>query len=104
MAATRVYGLANGTEVIFSHAQGDAWEIPVPWTEDGKYIVEIFAEDEAGNTSHVCKVMLVISGHEIRAYVMDMGENETVGTGKYHAELIERGYEIERCVCSRSPV
>ena len=48
--------------------------------------------------------MFVISGHEIRAYVMDMGENETVGTGKYHAELIERGYEIERCVCSRSPV
>ena len=104
MATARVYGLANGTEVIFSHAQGDAWEIPVPWTEDGKYIVEIFAEDEAGNTSHVCKVMFVISGHEIRAYVMDMGENETVGTGKYHAELIERGYEIERCVCSRSPV
>ena len=31
-------------------------------------------------------------------------EHSKLGTGKYHAELIERGYEIERCVCSRCPV
>lgn len=47
---TRVYGLANGTEVIFSHAEGNAWEITVPWTDDGKYTAEIFAEDEAGKS------------------------------------------------------
>ena len=97
MAATRVYGLANGTEVIFPHAQGDAWEIPVPWTEDGKYIVEIFAEDEAGNSSHICKMMFIISGHEVHACIMDTGQD---GTGKYEAELTERGYEVECCVCS----
>ena len=100
----RVYGLANGTEIIFSHAKGDAWEISVPWTEDGKYIAEIFAEDEAGNVAHICKMMFVISGHEVRAYVVDAEGDENVGTGKYRAELVERGYEIECCVCSDRPV
>ena len=49
---TRVYGKANGAEVIFSHVNDETWEISVPWEDDGKYTAEIYAENEAGNTSH----------------------------------------------------
>lgn len=46
---TRVYGKANGAEVIFSHVNDETWEISVPWEDDGKYTAEIYAENEAGN-------------------------------------------------------
>ena len=110
---TRVYGLANGAEVIFSHAKGDSWEIQVPWTDDGKYTAEIFAEDEAGNLSHLCSMLFVISGHELQAVVLQNEVTAAAKEKKYFVELLETqltgvvqegGYQIERIVCSNSTV
>ena len=93
---TRVYGLANGAEVIFSHIKENVWEVRVPWTEDGKYVAEIFAEDEAGNQSHLCKMMFIISGHELRAIVSEE---------EYQAEINEEGvYNVECIICGRGSV
>lgn len=109
---TRVYGLANGTEVIFSHAEGNAWEITVPWTDDGKYTAEIFAEDEAGNLSHLCSMLFVIAGHELQAAVVlhEMSAQVDGENRRYSTEFVdhqfmgivqEGGYQIESVVCSR---
>ena len=54
----RVFGKVDGTSVIFECKQGDIWQVPVPLDEDGEYIVEIIAEDEAGNRSYVTKLLL----------------------------------------------
>ena len=129
---TRVYGLANGTKVIFSHGQGNQWEITVPWTEDGKYTAEIFAEDEAGNLSHLCTMLFVISGHELQACIVLEEKQASVKDDKkyqveisknyfsaelkekdyqagifektYSLELQERGYQVECVVCSNSGI
>lgn len=49
----RVFGRANDFEVIFEHQEGDWWTITVPANLEGEYIVDIYAEDEAGNVSHI---------------------------------------------------
>lgn len=56
---------------------------PCPWTDDGKYTAEIFAEDEAGNLSHLCSMLFVIAGHErrLRLYYMKCLHKLTVKTG-----------------------
>ena len=92
---TRVYGLANGAEVIFSRTEDDTWQVQVPWTEDGKYTAEIFAEDEAGNQSHLCRLMCIISGHELQAVVSEDG---------YQAEIDKGAYNVECVLCSRGSV
>ncbi|MBU5480880.1 PF13754 domain-containing protein [Blautia sp. MSJ-19] len=105
----RVYGKANGTDVIFSRASNATWEIAVPWEDDGKYTAEIFAEDEAGNTSHLCTMLFVISGHELQAcIVLDDEKQVSVDEKKYYVEvrecnktieIQEGGYQVERIIC-----
>lgn len=103
---TRVYGKANGAEVIFSHVNDETWEISVPWEDDGKYTAEIYAENEAGNTSHLCTMLFVISGHELQAcivldekkyYVEVQNCNNTI-------EIQEGGYQVECIVCGNRAV
>ena len=126
---TRVWGKANGADVVFEHDHGTVWNVSVPWTEDGKYQAEIWAENAAGRTSYLCAVLFVISGHELQCYVVPRGYEadpeiqdysgfpvfveyvaEMQGRGfdgeyqdktEYEAELQERGYTIERTVCRR---
>lgn len=92
---SRAWGTANGQEVIFTRVEGDRWEVTVPWTDDGEYIVEIYAEDEAGNRAYACTLLFVISGHELRAHVVPRG---------YLAEVKGGGYTVERCICGRDDI
>ena len=57
----RVYGKADGVDVTFYHVEGDIWKTDVPWKEDGKYIAEIYTEDDAGNVSYLCDMLFVVS-------------------------------------------
>ena len=124
----RVYGAANGTTIEFTRDSGDNWEASVPWKEDGKYIVDIHAEDEAGNIAYMCRALFVISGHEIQGYMVSSGYQADGKTNdfsgltriseflaslvddkatleshpeKYESKLKEGGYKIERAVCIR---
>ena len=45
----RVFGRVDGCEVELNRSEGDWWNVPVPFDTDGEYVVEILAEDEAGN-------------------------------------------------------
>lgn len=95
----RVYGKADGIEVTFYHAEGDIWKIDVPWKEDGKYIAEIYAEDDAGNVSYLCDMLFVISGHELKTEVIPVGEKPEDTGQKYHVQLREGGYSIDNIRC-----
>lgn len=110
---TRVYGKANGAEVIFSHVNDETWEISVPWEDDGKYTAEIYAENEAGNTSHLCTMLFVISGHELQACIVLDEKQVSVDEKKYYVnvlecnntiEIQEGGYQVECIVCGNSAV
>lgn len=125
---TQVYGVANGAKIILSNISGRIWETDVPWTEDGEYAVELYADDDAGNTAYLCSMLFVISGHEMRGYVVPRGyegtgnandytgmvsleeflgaiKRQAFSAGKqeteYQAEVQEGGYKIERVICGR---
>lgn len=86
----RVFGRANEFEVIFEHQEGDWWTITVPQNLEGEYIVDIYAEDEAGNVAHICKVLFAICGHELQVHILDE---------RYRLEVKEGGYNIGCRIC-----
>ncbi len=64
----RVYGLFNnGPTVDFVKVGLDKWQIVVPKTSDGEYIVSIWAEDESGNTSYYATMLFIIKAYEVIA-------------------------------------
>ena len=59
----RAYGSANGSKIILTREEGDRWEAVVPFDKDGEYVVEFFAEDEAGNVGYMCTILFAVSHH-----------------------------------------
>ena len=98
MAVTRVFGRVDGAEVVMQQAQGDIWSVPVPLDQDGEYVVEIIAEDGAGNQSYMAKMLFCVdsSGLCIQvlpipyfAELLDSVYNANVLPVLYFAELLE---------------
>lgn len=54
----RLWGTCQGEEVTFSLAGERMWTATVPSRDDGYYILEIWAEDTAGNTGYFATVRL----------------------------------------------
>ena len=50
-------GKVDGKEVIFERAEGDLWKVTIPYDLDGMYVVEVTAEDEAGNIAFCTKLL-----------------------------------------------
>lgn len=86
MAVSRVVGTVDGTEVILTHKGGDRWEVPVPFDEDGEYVVEIMAEDEAGNRAYIAKMLFVVNRALLCAHIIPF---------PYYAEVLAGGYWAE---------
>lgn len=86
----RVFGKGNGVDIVFEYQGGERWRAIVPANLEGEYIVDVYAEDEAGNVSYKCKTLFAICGHELRAYVLDSG---------YQAEVKEGGYNVGCRIC-----
>lgn len=86
MAVSRVIGTVDGADVILNHKEGNRWEVPVPFDEDGEYVVEIMAEDEAGNRAYMAKMLFVVNRALLRAHVIPL---------PYYAELVVDRYRVE---------
>ena len=57
----RVFGKIDGVTVEFQHAEGDFYKINFPLKiNSGNYIVDVYAEDQAGNKSFCSKLLCVI--------------------------------------------
>ncbi len=52
----RVYGKADNIDLVFQF-DGESWLATVP-AGSGAYTVELFAEDDAGNVSHMTTVLV----------------------------------------------
>lgn len=124
----RVIGKVNGQDIIFSKGEGNWWDIAIPPSLSGEYVVEVYAEDVAGNYSYLCKMLFSICGHELQVRILDGGLTGevkasalegVVSIGEFLASIQERkitvkpeevdyvasvqegGYKCERIVCSR---
>lgn len=113
----RVYGKANDFDIIFNHIEGDRWETILPGNMYGEYVVELYAEDTAGNVSYFCTMLFIIFGHTVQCYIVPEGFSGKVETRdykgyaeikdlftviekhKYHASVVERGYILHAAKC-----
>ena len=100
MALKRVYGKVDGMEVILSRQQGNLWQIQIPTDQDGEYVVEIIAEDEAGNKAYITKILYTVKAGNICIHqlplpkyvfqeIISRYEVETYADRAYYLELIE---------------
>jgi len=67
----RVFGNIDGVDISLTRS-GDRWEITVPLDSYGEYVIEILAEDEAGNTSYMAKTLFVVDGSMLRRYLIPL--------------------------------
>ena len=61
----RVYGSANGVDIVFTPIGNDRWECAVPKFPSGEYVVDLYAEDEAGNVGYAATVLFVVNAKHI---------------------------------------
>lgn len=57
---TRVYGRVEGESVIFTLSDNNVWNCNVPAVPDGEYVVELYAEDEAGNVTYFATILFTV--------------------------------------------
>ena len=65
----RVFGRVDGQEVELYADSGDRWSVPIPFDADGEYVVEILAEDDAGNQAYMAKMLFVVNTALLCAHV-----------------------------------
>lgn len=70
MAVNRVFGRVDGADVVLNKTAGDRWSMPVPFDVDGEYVVEIIAEDDAGNQSYMAKMLFVVNAALLCVHVI----------------------------------
>lgn len=87
MAIARVFGRVDGSEIVMEQAQGEIWSVPVPLDQDGEYVVEIIAEDEAGNRTYRAKMLYTVDAGNICIHALPLP--------KYIFELLQAPYRIE---------
>lgn len=51
-----LYGKCNGRDIVFSPDAAGRWETAVPASPNAAYIIELWAEDDAGNKSYFATV------------------------------------------------
>lgn len=57
----RVWGTADDIQLVFTYNSSTGrWEAEVPVPADGRYAVALFAEDFAGNTAYIAKLLFTI--------------------------------------------
>lgn len=89
MAVKRVFGKVDGKEVMYSHAGGNRWNLPVPLDEDGEYVVEVVAEDDAGNQSYIAKMLFVVNRALLCVHIVQEPYLAVLQEAVYYTELIE---------------
>lgn len=72
MAVARVFGRVDGVEVVLNKEEGDRWSVPVPLDLDGEYVIEIVAEDEAGNQTYLAKMLYTVDAGNICIHALPM--------------------------------
>ena len=61
----RVYGSANGVDITFTPIGDDHWECTVPKVPSGEYVVDLYAEDEAGNIGYAATMLFIVNAKHI---------------------------------------
>lgn len=97
---TKVWGSSDGVEVIFTPSGEGLWKCMVPVAEDGQYVVDLYAEDEAGNVAYFATVLFTINTKHLRVEMVWLNRFEDNATvGKFTSAFGMRKFDmaVERC-------
>lgn len=63
---TRITGMADNHALEFMQGDNGYWEAKVPIdTDDGAYIVTLWAWDEAGNSTYYATILMIVTPSKI---------------------------------------
>lgn len=95
MAVTRVFGRVDGAEVVLERQEGDRWQVPVPLDRDGEYVVEMIAEDDAGNQAYLAKMLFVVNTALLCVHIVPLPYYEELIMPAYKTSLLPVSYYTE---------
>lgn len=91
----KVSGKIDGKEVIFEKADGDQWSVMVPYDLDGMYVVELTAENEAGNIAYCTKMLLIVDPATLYVKLVPLDYMVEVISEDYKVTVIPEDYAVE---------
>lgn len=87
-----VYGSCNGIDIIFEQTGTDQWSVLVPGNNT-KYIIDVYAEDDAGNISYVAKYIYYWDGSSFQAIFKPFEYQTEILSYNYISLLMEDKYQ-----------
>ena len=91
----KVSGKIDGKEVIFERAEGDRWNATVPYDLDGMYVVELTAENDAGNIAYCTKMLLIVDPATLCVRLVPLDYMVEVVPEDYKVTVISEDYAVE---------
>ena len=82
----KLVGTVNGDEVIFQRTQGDMWEVSVPASLNGTYVLDMMAYDEAGTATYWARYIITVDLAALRV-TLRVCPYRTALVESYHANL-----------------
>ena len=95
MAVTRVFGRVDGVDVVLERQEGERWQVPVPLDRDGEYVVEVIAEDDAGNQAYLTKMLFVVNTALLSVQIVPLPYYEELIMPVYQTSMLPVSYYTE---------
>lgn len=86
----KVIGTVDSVPVILEHKEGNIWQVPVPSDQDGEYIVEIIAEDDAGNRAYLARILYTVDAGNICIHMLPLP--------RFLFDCQPAGYQFQRVI------
>lgn len=99
----RVWGKCNNVDVVYTRNNQGLWEVSVPAPVNFTYVLEIWAEDGAGNVGYLATIRVTISRDNLnisKIEIIKMGSMFSIEAvedifGKINTSKINTSFESE---------
>ena len=91
----KVSGKVDGQDVIFERSEGNQWNITVPYDLDGMYVIEVTAENDAGNVAYCTKMLLIVDPATLCVKLVPLDYMVEVVPEEYEMHIIPEDYLME---------
>lgn len=103
-----LYGKCNGADVVFSFdADAGRWVTTVPASGTNAYVIELWAEDEAGNTAYFATARLLVDTNALctRFEIVEVGDRFTMEEVKraLAGDAVQTRAAVTEIVCAVIP-
>lgn len=85
---TRVFGRAGQYDLEFIKTSEGLWTAAVPFVESCEYVIDLYAEDEAGNVSYYATYLLTFDASKLQVQAVPLQYVPTFIGQAYREEWI----------------